>query len=507
MLETSFQLFQKQQKYLEKMQKERPDLFEVDKLFREEEVLPQIGITTLDPKRPEGFLRLYPQDFIVEEIQKDGSLSQIEPKDNVPEKPKEEKFTLYADLVKVGISTLEVVSRLAKALEITPNKIGYAGIKDAQALSSQRIALPKIGYEKVNPVRELHSLTVPANGGIKPPSASISSPPPTSSVAFSNGVKDLKLEGFFLNNFFYGRGTVEVGSLLGNRFTIFVRTEKRFPREELKNKLAAIKEKGFLNYYQTQRFGGARMLSHILGKLILQKKYEETVKTFLTTPSDYNIKLIKAVRARAAENYGNWKRMREILNHLPYNFQNEIKILEYLEKYPSNFIGALIALQDQTQLWVYAYASLLFNEYLSWATENNETIPRDIPLLLSPDYQDQNFYRVLLDRDGIRDLQEALRPFKFIPIKRRFNPALIFLKNILAKSLMSGVIISFSLDKGAYATTFLMNLFKLRQGLPIPAWLNRDQIDSKKILEIGTCEPACERLKEYIFSVLDYEKE
>ncbi|TSC52874.1 MAG: tRNA pseudouridine13 synthase [Parcubacteria group bacterium LiPW_72] len=468
MSDSSFQLFQKQQKYLEKMQKERPDLFEVDKLFREEEVLPQIGITTLDPNRPEGFLRLYPQDFIVEEIQKDGGLSQIEPKDNVPEKPEEEKFTLYADLVKIGISTLEAVSRLAKALEITPNKIGYAGIKDAQALSSQRIALPKIGYEKV---------------------------------------KDLKLEGFFLNNFFYGRGTVEIGSLLGNRFTIFVRTEKRFAREELKNKLAALKENGFLNYYQTQRFGGARMLSHILGKLILQKKYEETIKAFLTTPSDYSIKLIKAVRARAAENYGDWKRMREILNHLPYNFQNEIKILEYLEKYPRNFIGALIALQDQTQLWVYAYASLLFNEYLSWATHNNATIPRDIPLLLSPDYQDQNFYRALLDRDGIRDLQEALRPFKFIPIKRRFNPAVIFLKNILAKSLPDGVIISFSLDKGAYATTFLMNLFKLRQGLPIPLWLNRDEIDSKKILEIGTCAPACERLKEYIFSVLDYKKE
>ncbi len=44
--------------------------------------------------------------------------------------------------------------------------------------------------KKVNPVRELRSLTVCADGGIKPPSVSLFSPP-TSSVAFSNGVNFL----------------------------------------------------------------------------------------------------------------------------------------------------------------------------------------------------------------------------------------------------------------------------------------------------------------------------
>lgn len=467
MIQSSFQLFQKQKKFLEDLQKKRPDLFEVSKVFEEDEVLPQIGITTLDPARPEGFIRLYPQDFIVEEIQKDGSLSQIEPKDSLPEKPKEEKFTLYADLVKVGISTLEAVSRLAKALGITPNKIGYAGIKDAQALASQRIALPKIGYEKV---------------------------------------KEVKGEGFFLTNFSYGKGTVETGSLWGNRFTILVRTPARIPRAELLSKLSRLKESGFLNYYQTQRFGGLRLLSHILGRLILQKKYAECVQTFFTAPHPYSIKLVQGLRQRASEKYGQWQEMKKIFAVLPYTFQNEIRILEYLEKHPENFIGALISLEDQTQLWVYAYASLLFNQYLSWAVQNNIELPETLPLLLTSDRREQKIYEALLVADKIKNISETLKPFKFIPLKRRLNPTKIFPKNILAKSLPEGAVISFHLPKGAYATTFLVNLFKIQQGLPLPAWLQKNEIDLKEILEIGSGREAKERLKDYIFSVLDYEK-
>ncbi|MDP2918264.1 MAG: tRNA pseudouridine(13) synthase TruD, partial [bacterium] len=381
MLESSFQLFQKQQKFLADLKIKRPDLFTVAKIFNEDEVLPQIGITALDPKRPEGFLRLYPQDFIVEEIQTDKSLSVIEPKDTISPPARggvrgggsiQQKFTLYADLVKVGISTLEAINRLASALQIPPEKIGYAGIKDGQALTSQRIALPRITYEQV---------------------------------------RSLPLESFFLTNFFYGKGSIAPGDLLGNRFTIFVRTEKHFPRKELKEKLTLLKEKGFLNYYHTQRFGGSRFLSHILGKLILQKKYEEAVKTFLITPNYCNIKIVQGVRDRAAAKYGEWQEMKKIFSILPYTFKNEIRILEYLEQSPKNFIGALINLEDQAQFWVYAYASLVFNQYLSAAQENNFNLPDEIPLLLTNSLEEQNIYKNFLEADQIQNIREALQPF------------------------------------------------------------------------------------------------
>lgn len=464
--ESSFELFQMQRECLKKLQKEQPDLFIPRHKFDEEKILPEIGITFLSVDRLKGFLRLYPQDFIVEEIHPDGSLSLVEPTNKSLGEPDIKKFTLYADLVKVGISSLEAISRLAEKLEINANKIGFAGIKDAQALTSQRIALPGIKYGKI---------------------------------------KDIKFDSFFLTNFFYGRGTVERGYLAGNKFTIFIRTEKPVNINWLKEKLLNLKEKGFLNYYHTQRFGGERLLSYILGKLILQGKYEEAIKEFLTKVGKYDIRLIEALRIKAERCYGDWRKMKKVFSLLPYTFQNEIKATDYLSKDHDNFIGALIKIQDQTTLWVYAYASFLFNKYLSQSITNPGRLPKQLPLLLSDDLSDRKIYQKWLVEDNIVNIDKTLKPFKFIRIKKRFVTTKIFPKDIMGATNPDGVALGFSLSKGAYATTFLMNLFT-QQGLPLPQWVKTTEHDVKKILKTGTIASTKEILKDYIFSVLDLQE-
>lgn len=455
---TSFDAFQAQQKYLEQLQKTSPELFMADKLFTEEDSLPKIGITGLDPNRPQGFLRLFPQDFIVEEIQGQNDSSQIESRYNLMSTP-EGKFTLYADLVKVGISTLEAINRLSAAFKISPDKIGYAGIKDAQALTSQRIALPGITAQQA---------------------------------------EKTKIDGIFLTNLYYGRGTISRTNLTGNAFTIFVRTDHEISAESIVPPFKSLKENGFLNYYQSQRFGGIRLMSHHLGRQILRGDYEGTVRLLLTQNGEYDIKLIKEIRNQARPLYGNWTKIKQLYSTLPYTFQNEIKILSYLEQQPKNFIGALIHIKDQTTLWTYAYASLLFNNILSL---NATRLPKELPLLLSDDSNDIAMYKTLLDADEIHDIKKALEPFKFIQLKKRLTPTRIFPTDLMFMSTSEGVICHFILDKGAYATTFLMNIFKLHQGLPLPSWIKMTQCDTKKYLQIGTSEPAVEKLKDYIFSL------
>jgi hypothetical protein len=51
-----------------------------------------------------------------------------------------------------------------------------------------------------------------------------------------------------------------------------------------------------------------------------------------------------------------------------------------------------------------------------------------------------------------------------------------------AKFVKEGAIISFSLDKGQYATTFLAHLFKVISGMP-PSWISDTEFDLKQ--EIG----------------------
>ncbi len=462
---TAFELYKEEREYLKRVQKEKPEFFVSEHFFNNEEALPKIGIFGFDKVRPLGYVRLYPQDFIVEEIHNDRSISQVEYLGNKFVPAESGKYTLYADLVKANIPTFEAINRLANELRIPENKIGYSGIKDAQAITSQRISLQGVRIEEI---------------------------------------KNIKCEGFFLSNFSYGKGVLQPGSLLGNRFSIFARTKKMEDEEWFIKKIGVLKQNGFLNYYQTQRFGGLRFMSHIFGKMILQRRYEETIKLFLTEPSLYDIKLIKDIRIRASEFYGDWRNMKEILLRLPYVFQNEMKVLEYLERNHNDFIGALIEIRNQTTLWVYSYSSLLFNKYLSRASVNKEFLPDEIPLALSPLYEDQKLYMEWFKEDNIRDISQALRPFGFLQLRRRFLATRIFPKDIVFRTTSAGVAISFSLPKGAYATTFLMNLFKLHQGLPIPEWIKDTDVDVKELLEIGSIEPAKKILKDYIVSVLDF---
>ena len=44
---------------------------------------------------------------------------------------------LYVEVQKAGVTTFELVRRLADALRIPPRDIGYAGMKDARAISRQ----------------------------------------------------------------------------------------------------------------------------------------------------------------------------------------------------------------------------------------------------------------------------------------------------------------------------------------------------------------------------------
>ncbi len=446
--------------FLEATRKKRPDLFEVETLFLDETVLPAIGITTMKDDRPHGYIKLLPQDFIVEEIQLNERISSVSQSVGSYTQHTESKY-IHADLIKVGISTIDAIDRIAEAYHVKTNDIGYAGIKDQVAFTSQRISLP---------------------GNIN-----------TSLFGKSQ-------TNFFLTNIRPYKKKVLKGMLLGNRFTILVRTKETVGMQTLKESLLHYKEHGFLNYYQSQRFGGTRLASHILGGKILQGKYEEVIHYYLTTPSIYDNLLTKKVRERATEQFGNWEEMKKILQTLPYTFLNELRILASLQKKPGEYIEALHAVQDQTTLWIYAYASLLFNKYLS---DNKDNLAPVIPLLLSNTKEDQKIYETYLEEDAIHDIEQYLKPFPYIRLQQRLTPTKISPVNTQAQIIPEGVIMHFCLPKAAYATTFLMNLFQLQQGIPLPEWVQRTEIDTLEKLGIGTIAPSKKLLQEYIYTTLD----
>src|SRR5690348_15923335 len=75
-----------------------------------------------------GVIKQRPEDFFVQEVPLYD--------------PAGEGEHVYAEIQKVGISTFDLVDRIARALNVPPRDIGYAGMKDAQAVTRQVISIP-----------------------------------------------------------------------------------------------------------------------------------------------------------------------------------------------------------------------------------------------------------------------------------------------------------------------------------------------------------------------------
>ncbi len=89
-------------------------------------------------------LKHIPEDFIVEEITPDCEVLEINKKYSYSKG--EGKF-LHAVLEKRNIDTMQAAQKISRALGVRPERITYAGVKDKQAVSAQRISFYKIEKE------------------------------------------------------------------------------------------------------------------------------------------------------------------------------------------------------------------------------------------------------------------------------------------------------------------------------------------------------------------------
>jgi tRNA(Glu) U13 pseudouridine synthase TruD len=130
------------------------------------------------------------------------------------------------------------------------------------------------------------------------------------------------------------------------------------------------------------------------------------------------------------------------------------------------------------QLWVFAYSSLLFNRKITQCIEENQPLPANLPMVIQSNVKsDWLPYFDFLKEDGISAIPiKNLEPFSFMKVKRGYRKTREIAKIYKSKIVPEGVILSFSLKKGSYATSFLSHFFQLCSGLP------QDNI-SKKIID------------------------
>lgn len=171
---------------------------------------------------PPAAIRTCPEDFVVEEIPAYPACGEGE--------------HAYVTIRKRGVTTLDAVRALCRALDVDERGAGYAGMKDRHAVTTQTV-----------------SLAFPLSRSL-------------------DEIRELSLEGIEILRVERHRNKLKPGHLLGNRFAIVLR---EIPEGSVDQVIAALEKagrEGVPNAFGPQRFGRSgdnadRALAWLTGKI------------------------------------------------------------------------------------------------------------------------------------------------------------------------------------------------------------------------------------------------
>ena len=227
----------------------------------------------------------------------------------------------YFWVEKTGITTLELVRRLARHLNRKERDFGYAGLKDSRAVTRQRMSL-----EHIEP-KILLDLALP-------------------------NVKILSVDRH--------TNKLKLGHLAGNKFVIKLRRVESYGKQVAEECLQILQKRGVPNYFGLQRFG-VRGDSWIMGKAIIGEDPKEFVDQFCGRPAPQDRDMVR--RARELYDKGEFELASEVW---PGYFRDAKRACRILAGNKSSYPRAFAAIDTKLKrLFVSAYQSYLFNDVLA----------------------------------------------------------------------------------------------------------------------------------------------
>ena len=264
---------------------------------------------------PGGTIREQPEDFYGEEIP-------LYP-------PCGEGDHLYLHVEKRGLTTYDLLRELATALDCNERDLGYAGLKDAKAVTRQTISVPLRKPDDVD------LLNIP-------------------------GVKILSAQ--------LHTNKLRMGHLAGNRFRIRIDQPVRDSVERADAILGVLQDIGVPNRFGAQRYG-ALGNSHIIGKAILRKDFQAACDAIIGDPQQIthpNWKL-------AAEAYGKGN-LDIAIDKLPRHCRPERRLLEMLRDGKSAKKAVMAMPKKLLRLYLSAYQSSLFDRMVDMRLDTLERL-------------------------------------------------------------------------------------------------------------------------------------
>jgi len=217
---------------------------------------------------------------------------------------------------KVGISTLEVQTRLASHLGLPRARVVFPALKDKAAIAVQFVTLP---------------------AGL----ASI-----------------IEGESFIAQRIGYRARPLSPRDLTGNAFTITVRDLEADQANLAAHRLSTMDHEGLPNYFDQQRFGSYAPGWGYIGKAILMRDAQEALRAYLTRPFLGDPRPVRAFKRKAQSLWPDWMAMVQVAPR-PSNWRS---VLTYLVDHPEGYRKALNLIpQRLLSLYLSAYQSYLWN--------------------------------------------------------------------------------------------------------------------------------------------------
>ncbi len=382
-----------------------------------------------------GTIKECPADFRVEEIPL--------------YEPCGEGEHLYLDVEKNGLTTFELLDTLAKALGAKRKEMGYAGLKDARAITRQTVSIT----------------------GVRPEQAMA-----------------LRLDNITIREARYHRNKLRTGHLKGNRFTIRVRNVCAQALENAQEILHVLQMTGVPNYFGEQRYGVLGN-NHLVGRAILKEDFSAAISQIIGNPA--------AIRnddwRRAAEAFkeGNIEAARKLL---PRGMGSEDRLLGQLARGCTPKKALLGMPHKLLRLYLSAYQSYLFDRLVTMRLASLETLwpgdlaykhdngacflvtdpaaeqPRADQLEISPSGPLYG-YKVKLSQQQAGILEESLltkeglsrdsfRLARGLSLEGARRPLRVPLGEVTVEEEDDHLIVAFALPKGSYATSVLREVIK-----------------------------------------------
>jgi len=290
------------------------------------------GITVYATTTPGtgGTIRQVPEDFIVQELTN-----------------REEQNTgkhLICTLTKKNWDTHHLVRDISRILHISQQRIGWAGTKDKNAITTQKISIYDMDETELERIR-LRDVTLTA-------------------VGRSNK-------------------KVSLGDLWGNRFKIIVRHIAQSVDEVdtlVGLTTSQIKVMGGVpNFFGIQRFGIQRPITHIVGRKLAEGDIKGAAIEYIARPYPGESEDARQARQYVLDTLD----FKGGLGIYPLRLRYERAMMSRLVEKPGDYAGAFNALSPNLRkMFVHAYQSYLFNLILSRRLESglpiNKALPGDI---------------------------------------------------------------------------------------------------------------------------------